>query len=71
MLAGTDDHLTWPSPVILNLESTGSTHLESEIRVLTYMWYHLLQVSQATHPCFALVRLLLFRLNFCICCHFC
>ena len=33
MLAGTDDHLTWLSPVILNLESTGSTHLESEIRV--------------------------------------
>ena len=33
MLAGTDDHLTWLSPVILNLESTGLTHLESEIRV--------------------------------------
>ena len=29
MLAGTDDHLTWLSPVILNLESTGFTHLES------------------------------------------
>ena len=35
MLAGTDDHLTWPSPVILNLESMGSTHLESKIRVLS------------------------------------
>ena len=33
MLAGTDDHLTRLSPVILNLESTGLTHLESEIRV--------------------------------------
>ena len=33
MLAGTDDHLTWLSPVILNLESTGFAHLESEIRV--------------------------------------
>ena len=33
MLAGTDDHLTWLSPVILNLESMGLTHLESEIRV--------------------------------------
>lgn len=28
------------------------------------MWYHLLQVSQATHPCFALLRLLPFSLNF-------
>ena len=34
MLAGTDDHLTWLSPVILNLENMGLTHLESEIRVL-------------------------------------
>ena len=34
MLAGTDDHLTWLSPVILNLESVGLTHLESE------MWVH-------------------------------
>ena len=33
MLAGTDDHLTWLSPVILNLESTGLTHIESEKRV--------------------------------------
>ena len=33
MFAGTDDHLTRLSPVILNLESTGLTHLESEIRV--------------------------------------
>ena len=33
MLAGTDDHLTWLSPVILNLESTGLTHLGSEILV--------------------------------------
>ena len=33
MLAGTDDHLTWLSPVILNLENMGLTHLESEIRV--------------------------------------
>ena len=33
MLAGTDDYLTWLSPVIVNLESTGLTHLESEIRV--------------------------------------
>ena len=33
MLAGMDDHLTRVSPMILNLESTGSTHLESEIRV--------------------------------------
>ena len=32
MLAGTEDPLTWLSPVILNLESTGLTHLESEIR---------------------------------------
>ena len=32
MLAGTDDHLTWLSPIILNLESMGLTHLESEIR---------------------------------------
>ena len=29
MLAGTDDHLTWLSPVILNLENMGLTHLES------------------------------------------
>ena len=34
MLAGTDDHLTWLSPVILNLENMGLTHLESEIRVI-------------------------------------
>ena len=35
MLAGTDDdHLTPLSPVILNLESTGLTHLESEIRLV-------------------------------------
>ena len=34
MLAGTDDHLTRLIPVILNLESTGLTHLESEIRVV-------------------------------------
>ena len=33
MLAGTDDHLTRLSPVILNLENTGLTHLEPEIRV--------------------------------------
>ena len=33
MLAGTDDHLTRLSPVILNLENMGLTHLESEIRV--------------------------------------
>ena len=33
MLAGTDDYLTWLSPVILNLENMGLTHLESEIRV--------------------------------------
>lgn len=33
MLAGTDGHLTWLSPVILNLESMGLTHLESEIRM--------------------------------------
>ena len=33
MLAGTDDHLTRLSPVILNLESMGLTHSESEIRV--------------------------------------
>ena len=33
MLAGTDDYLTWLSPIILNLESMGLTHLESEIRV--------------------------------------
>ena len=32
MLAGTDDHLTRLSPVILNLESTGLTYLESEIQ---------------------------------------
>ena len=30
MLAGTDDHLTRLSPVILNLESMGLTHLESD-----------------------------------------
>ena len=36
MLAGTDDHLTWLSPVILNLENMGLTHLESEIRVSKY-----------------------------------
>ena len=49
MLAGTDDHLTWLSHVILNLESTGLTHLESEIRVIclyphrkcaVWMYYH-------------------------------
>ena len=34
MLAGTGDHLTQLSPVILTLESTGLTHLESEIRVI-------------------------------------
>ena len=39
MLAGTDDHLTWLSPVILNLGSTGLTHLESEMRLggITYL----------------------------------
>ena len=37
MLAGTDDHLTWLSPVILNLENMGLTHLESEIRVSEQM----------------------------------
>ena len=36
MLAGTDDHLTWLSPVILNLENMGLTHLESEIRVSVF-----------------------------------
>ena len=36
MLAGTDDHLTWLSPVILNLENLGLTHLESEIRVICW-----------------------------------
>ena len=36
MLAGTDDHLTWLSPVILNLENLGLTHLESEIRVFLF-----------------------------------
>ena len=36
MLAGTDDHLTWLSPVILNLENMGLTHLESEIRVAAF-----------------------------------
>ena len=35
MLAGTDDHRTRLRPVILNLESTGLTHLESEIRVIS------------------------------------
>ena len=34
MLAGTDDHPTGPSPIILNLESMGLTHLESEILVV-------------------------------------
>ena len=34
MLAGTDDHFTRLSPVILSLESTGLTYLESEIRVV-------------------------------------
>ena len=38
MLAGTDDHLTRLTPVILNLESTGLTHLESEIRVVIILW---------------------------------
>ena len=33
VLAGRDDHLTWLSPVSLNLESTGLTQLEYEIRV--------------------------------------
>ena len=47
MLAGTDDHLTWLSPVILNLENMGLTHLESEIRVFyitrgVYISYYLL-----------------------------
>ena len=37
MLAGTDDHLTWLSPIILNLESMGLTHLESEIRVIFFL----------------------------------
>ena len=44
MLADTDDHLTRLSPVILNLESTGLTHLESEIqektKTLTYYDVH-------------------------------
>ena len=31
MLADTDDHLTRLSPVILNLESTGFTHLEATL----------------------------------------
>ena len=34
MFADTDNHLTRLSPVILNIESTGLTHLESEIRVV-------------------------------------
>ena len=33
MLACTDDHLTRLSPVILNLERKGLTHLECELRV--------------------------------------
>ena len=33
MLAGTDDHLTRLSAIILNLESTGLIHLEFETRV--------------------------------------
>ena len=41
MLAGTDDHLTWLSPVILNLENMGLTHLESEIRVIPTVSTHL------------------------------
>ena len=31
--AGTDDHLIWVGPVVLNLEELGLTHLESVIRV--------------------------------------
>ena len=37
MLAGTDDHLTWLSPVILNLENMGLTRLESEIRMTKFL----------------------------------
>ena len=33
LLAGTDDHLIWVGPVVLNLEESGLTHLESVIRV--------------------------------------
>ena len=40
MLAGTDDHLTRLPPVIVNLESTGLTHLESEIRVHRVVLMH-------------------------------
>ena len=40
MLAGTHDHLTRLSPVILNLKSTDLTHLESEIRVVDQVLTH-------------------------------
>ena len=58
MLAGTDDHLTWLSPVILNLENMGLTHLESEIRVdqwqsdklVEFSPYHALSRRQMTFP---------------------
>ena len=30
--AGTDDHLIWVGPVVLNLEELGLTHLDSVIR---------------------------------------
>ena len=50
MLAGTDDHLTWLSPVILNLENMGLTHLESEIRVsdVAFDGQHLNQRKKTT-----------------------
>ena len=48
MLAGTDDHLTWLSPVILSLESTGLTHLESEIRVI-HVAIYLKHVLESTN----------------------
>ena len=43
--AGTDDHLIWVGPVVLNLEESGLTHLESVIRV-TYRGFAIALSSQ-------------------------
>ena len=57
ILAGADDHLTRLSPVILNLESTGLTHLESEIREVSHCKRFRVNQLEIT-PCLNRIELL-------------
>ena len=38
MEVSTNDHLKWLAPTFLNLEESGLTHLEHEIRVAMFYW---------------------------------